>query len=136
MDNIAAADSTSETELIGTESPEPKWSFGKVTPRVEETEPVNQKGSNRIIITQCNTRRDLLPLQKHFANNGIETVIQPRNGKYFLVTKKESYENPRKFGTDGFIAKKKIIKVGADYQAPTGYKIFSGFSDAYGEKVK
>lgn len=95
------------------------------------------KGNNRIVITQYQTRRELAPVQRHFAANGIETDIEKRSGGFFLVTK-ETYDNPERAGTSGSIAKKKIIEVGAKYKAPKGYESFAPnlFSDAYGEKIR
>ena len=98
---------------------------------------VASKGDNRIVITQYLTDRDLKPVLDHFAAFGIETVIEPSAGRYFLVTK-QLYENPLKSGTDGSIALKRIKEVGAQYKAPQGYESFKPnlFSDAYGRKVK
>jgi len=103
----------------------------------QRTEPAKAKSDHRIVITQYNTRRDIEPVQKYFADNGIETMIEKRGGRFFLVTK-DTYENPQRQGTDGFAAKQKIIKAGAKYKAPKGYESFAPrlFSDAYGEKIK
>jgi hypothetical protein len=94
-------------------------------------------GDHRIVITQYNSRRDLEPVQKYFAANGIETIIEQRDNWFFLVTS-DTYENPQRSGTDGNAAKKKIIEIGAGYKAPQDYESFAPklFSDAYGEKVK
>jgi hypothetical protein len=54
---------------------------------------------------------------------------------YYLVTKKK-YENPQKQGTDGYLAKQRIIAVGAKYKAPPGRETFGvkSFETAYGRK--
>lgn len=92
-------------------------------------------GSNHIVIMQYHSRKDLEPAKKYFDENGIETEIEQRGSLYFLVTKKDTYNNPSKEGTDGFIAKEEIKKIGAGYEAPPGYERFV-FKDPYGEKVK
>jgi hypothetical protein len=108
----------------------------------EEPEPVTPKstGSNVIIIQQWGAREDLRPVQAHFAEYGIATEIVMENGNFFLQTKKNTYDNPRTSGTDGYKALQEIIRVGAKYkgQAPPNYETFAThfFSDAYGKKVK
>lgn len=99
-------------------------------------EPVRGSGGNRIVIKQHPERRHLEPVQRFFAENGIQTEILQRSSGYFLVTK-NTYNNPNRPGTDGFTAKKEIIEKGSRYKAPQGYESFAPtlFSDAYGEKV-
>jgi hypothetical protein len=94
-------------------------------------------GDNRIVLAQYHSSRDLEPVQKYFADNGIDLVIENRESGFFLVTK-NLYDNPAKAGTDGAAVKKKIADIGAGYKAPQGYESFAPklFSDAYGEKVK
>jgi hypothetical protein len=94
-------------------------------------------GDNRIVLAQYHSSRDLEPVQKYFADNGVELVIESRESGFFLVTK-NLYDNPAKAGTDGAAVKKKITDIGAGYKAPQGYESFAPklFSDAYGEKVK
>ncbi len=98
---------------------------------------IGPTGDNRIVLAQYHSSRDLEPVKSYFADNGIELVIENRDGRFFLVTK-DLYENPMKAGTDGAAIKKKITEVGAGYKAPQGYESFAPrlFSDAYGEKVK
>ncbi|MCX5634974.1 MAG: hypothetical protein NTW55_03910 [Planctomycetota bacterium] len=98
---------------------------------------IQSTGDNRIVLAQYHLSRDLEPIQKYFADNGIDTVIEKRESKFFLVTK-NLYDNPAKAGTDGAEIKKKITDIGAGYKAPQGYESFAPklFSDAYGEKVK
>ena len=89
------------------------------------------------MLAQYHSSRDLEPVQKYFADNGIDLVIENRESGFFLVTKNR-YDNPAKAGTDGAAVKKKIADIGAGYKAPQGYESFAPklFSDAYGEKVK
>jgi hypothetical protein len=101
----------------------------------EEAEPVQPKGNNNIVITEYPRRIDLVPVQKYFAQNGIATEIVKVDESYFLRTV-EKYENPGRLGTDGYEAKQRIIELGAEYKAPTGYETFGTkpFQDAYGRR--
>jgi len=101
----------------------------------EKTEPVKLKGNNRIVIQTYQLRADLEPVRQYFAQFGIETEIKKIGDWYYLVTKNK-YENPEKPGTDGYLAKQKIIEWGAKYKAPPGYETFGTkpFYDAYGMK--
>lgn len=100
---------------------------------------VASPGDHVIVLVQYQTQADLVPAQKHFAEYGIETEIVRENNWYFLITKNR-YENPQKFGTDGYKAKQKIIEAGAKYKgkAPEGYETFAPrfFRDAYGRKAR
>jgi hypothetical protein len=106
-------------------------------PAASRTVAVDSRRNHRIVIKQCRTRRDLEPVQKFFAAKGIETVIEKRGSRFFLVTK-DLFENTKKRETDGYTMKQKIVKVGAGYKAPQGYESFAPrlFSDAYGEKIR
>ncbi len=97
--------------------------------------PVKQQGDNRIVIQTYQLRADLEPVRQYFAQFGIETEIVKISDWYYLVTS-DKYENPEKPGTDGYLAKQKIIELGAKYEAPQGYETFGSkpFSDAYGKK--
>ncbi len=115
--------------------------------KVENTPPKPEKpvpvikpaGTNVIVLVEYSAMADLLPVQAHFAENGIETEIVGQNGRYFLQTK-QRYDNPATPGTDGYKAKQKIAEVGAKYKgkAPPGYETFAPryFSDAYGRKAE
>ncbi len=94
-----------------------------------------ESGSNHIVIMQYHSRTDLEPVKKYFDDNGIETEIEQRGDLYFLVTKKDTYNNPNKEGTDGFAAKEKIKQIGTGYEAPPGFQKFV-FKDPYGEKAR
>ncbi len=108
---------------------------------IEKPEPVTPKstGNNVIVVQEWGSRADLVPVQYHFADYDIDTEIVMENGRYFLQTK-NTYDNPRTSGTDGYKALQEIIRVGAKYkgQAPPNYETFAThfFSDAYGKKVK
>lgn len=93
------------------------------------------KGNNRIVITQYPQRTDLVPVQKYFAQKGIETEIVKIDDAYFLRTV-DKYETPGRFGTDGYYARQRIIECGAEYKAPQGYETFGSkpFQDAYGRR--
>ncbi|MGA1979505.1 MAG: hypothetical protein ABSG99_02920 [Sedimentisphaerales bacterium] len=104
-------------------------------PVVQKVEPVKPKGDNRIVIQTYQLRADLEPVKQYFAQFGIETEIIKVGDWYHLVTK-DKYENPGKPGTDGYLAKQKIIELGAKYKAPPGYEAFGSqpFRDAYGKR--
>jgi len=101
--------------------------------------PTMSTGNNVIVLVQYEARADLVPVQAHFAEYGIDTEIVMESGRYFLQTKNR-YDNPGTPGTDGYKIKQKIIEVGAKYKgkAPPTFETFAPnfFSDAYGKKVK
>lgn len=106
----------------------------------EEPQPVAARkpkstGDNKIVITQYQSRNDLVPVQKHFARAGIDTEILKLGDRYLLVSER-MFENPSKPGTLGNEVLNKIKKIGADYKAPPGYEPFgkTPFQDAYGMK--
>jgi len=104
------------------------------TERIKMIEPIRD---HVIVIQQNKARADLVPVQEYFAEYGIETQIENEGDWWFLVTK-DLYQNPEKEGTDGYNAKRQIIKLGAKYKAPEGYGTFAPhfFSDAYGKRVR
>ncbi len=95
-------------------------------------------GKNIIVIVEYKARADLVPVQAHFAEFGIETEIVTQGGRYFLITK-DRYDSFDKPGSDGYAARQKIIEAGAKYKgkAPQGYETFAPnfFKDAYGKKA-
>ena len=105
---------------------------------VKSTQPTST-GNNVIVLVQYEARADLVPVQAHFAEYGIDTEIMMESGRYFLQTKNR-YDNPGTPGTDGYKVKQKIIEVGAKYKgkAPPSFETFAPnfFSDAYGKKIK
>jgi hypothetical protein len=104
-------------------------------PVVQKVELAKPKGDNRIVIQSYQFMADLEPVKQYFAQFGIETEIIKIDAWYYLVTKNK-YENPGKPGTDGYLAKQKIVELGAKYKAPAGSESFGTqpFSDAYGKK--
>ncbi|MHC4069350.1 MAG: hypothetical protein ACYS18_06550 [Planctomycetota bacterium] len=93
-------------------------------------------GNNRIVIQTYQLRSHLEPVKQYFASFGVETEIKKIDDWYYLVTENK-YDNPEKPGTNGYFAKQRIIELGADYKAPTGYESFkrgdkTPFHDAFG----
>ena len=115
------------------QTPVPTEEIAPVSAFVENIEPAEPKGNNRIVIQTYQLRTHLEPVKQYFAEKGVETEIRRIGGIYYLVTEKR-YENPERQGTDGYIAKQEIIKLGAKYKAPQGYETFGSrpFHDAYG----
>jgi hypothetical protein len=150
---VEKADQESSAELATANMPEPASRVEYIPPNqgvppnedvprdVEEevVVPPKTKGNNVIILVQYGRYPDLVPVQEHFREHGIETEIDLRGGQYFLQTT-EKYDNPATYGSDGFEAKKEIIRVGALYKgkAPADLETFEKrlFSDAYGKKVE
>jgi len=124
-------DETRPVEVLRGESPGPQAA------KEMEAGPVNPTGTNVIVLVEFGRLADLGPVQAHFTEHGIDTVIVPEGGRYFLQTK-NLYDNPEKPGTDGYKVKQRIVEVGKTYKAPAGYETFAArlFSDAYGKKVK
>jgi len=113
-----------------TDTDEKMWVNG------EKTELAESKGNNRIVIQTYRLKAHLMPVQQYFAQFGIETEIIPIDNQWGLVTKAKYEENPERPGTDGYLAKQKIIELGAKYKAPQGYETFGAksFQTAYGMK--
>ena len=117
------------------ESAEEMSAAGKEPLNLEESAAEVQQGNNRIVIQTYQFRAALEPVKQYFAQFGIETEIRKIDDWYYLVTKNK-YENPKRVGTDGWLAKRKIIELGAKYKAPQGYESFGSrpFYDAFGKK--
>jgi hypothetical protein len=98
-------------------------------------------GKNRIVLKAFQVKSQLEPLKEYFDRMGVATEILERNGWYYLVTKNK-YQSIEKSGSDGYLAKQKIVEIGAGYKAPTGYETFrkaggsADFSDAFGMKFE
>jgi hypothetical protein len=92
-----------------------------------------QGGKNRIVIKVYQVRSHLEPVKEYFDKMGVATEIIERGSWYYLVTKNK-YDNPGKAGTDGYLARQKIVELGASYKAPVGFETFGPkpFSDAFG----
>ena len=105
-------------------------------PAKEEKTP-ESTGDHIIVIVQYGTKKDLEPVVKYFADNGIKTRIEDK-GDYYLLTTKNEYQSPQRQGTDGYAVLQRIKEVGKGYKAPSGYEPFGStpFQDAYGKKVK
>ncbi len=90
-------------------------------------------GRNRIVLKIYQVRSHLEPAKEYFDKIGVATEIIEKGSWYYLVTKNK-YDNPEKAGTDGYLAKQKIIELGAGYKAPVGFETFGPkpFSDAFG----
>jgi hypothetical protein len=90
-------------------------------------------GRNRIVLKIYQVRSHLEPAKEYFDKMGIATEIIEKNNWYYLVTKNK-YDNPEKAGTDGYLARQKIIEIGSGYKAPVGFESFGPkpFSDAFG----
>ena len=90
-------------------------------------------GRNRIVLKIYQVRSHLEPAKEYFDKMGVATEIIEKNNWYYLVTKNK-YDNPEKAGTDGYLAKQKIVEIGAGYKAPVGFESFGPkpFSDAFG----
>jgi hypothetical protein len=99
----------------------------------QQAKPAEPVGNNRIVIQTYQLRAHLAPVQEYFARFGIETQIARIGDWYYLMTV-EKYDNPDRPGTDGYVAKQRIIELGAEYKAPTGFESFAPnlFKDAYG----
>ena len=123
------------TAVVAPQKAAPAGEKTPVPPFIQKVEPVKPKGDNRIVIQSYQFRADLEPVKQYFAQFGIETEIIKISDWYYLVTK-DKYENPAKPGTDGYLAKRKIIELGAKYKAPPGSEAFGSqpFRDAYGKK--
>ena len=90
-------------------------------------------GKNRIVIKVYQVRSHLEPAKEYFDKLGVATEIIEKNNWYYLVTKNK-YDNPGRAGTDGYLARQKIVEIGSGYKAPVGFESFGPkpFSDAFG----
>jgi hypothetical protein len=120
--------------------PAPAAAVAKTGPEQVATNPSTgsaQGGRNRIVIQMYQVRKHLEPVKEYFDKLGVATEIIEKNNWYYLVTK-NGYDNPDKAGTDGYLAKQKIVELGAGYKAPAGYETFGPkpFNDAFGMKFE
>jgi hypothetical protein len=90
-------------------------------------------GKNRIVLKIYQVRSHLEPAKEFFDKMGVATEIIQKGNWYYLVTKNK-YDKPDRPGTDGYLARQKIIELGAGYKAPVGFETFGPkpFSDAFG----
>ncbi len=108
----------------------------RISPATEEAESAGPAGNNRIVIQTHQVMTQLMPVKNYFDQLGIGTEIRQVGGRYCLITKAK-YQNTEIEGSDGYLAKQRIIELGADYKAPPGYEPFGAksFASAYGMKV-
>jgi hypothetical protein len=106
-------------------------------PPAEEEKLLRPVGNHVIVIATYKQSEDLVPVKEYFDKNGIRTDIEERGAYYFLVTK-DKFQSPKKEGTDGYSALRRIKAIGAEYKAPTGYETFAPnlFQDVYGMKIR
>ena len=133
---FTGSEETASTGPVLEETSEPVESE-TATAKIQEQSPLVSGGDNVIVVATYRNRNDLEPVQEYFARNGVETEIWLRNNYFYLVTK-QRFESTERRGTDGYLVKQKIKKIGADYKAPSGYESFRPnlFQDAYGMKVE
>jgi hypothetical protein len=107
------------------------------TGRQVSSPPAGQTGRNRIVIQMYQVRSHLEPVKEYFEKLGVATEIIVKDNWYYLVTKNR-YDNVDKAGSEGFIAKQKIIELGAGYKAPAGFETFGPkpFNDAFGMRFE
>ncbi len=88
-------------------------------------------------IQMYQVRSHLEPAKEYFDKLGVATEIIEKDKWFYLVTKNR-YENVDKAGTDGYLARQKIMELGAGYKAPAGYESFGPrpFSTAFGMKFE
>jgi len=136
------ADMTAVPDGIEVPRPGPGEAVGQPQP-LPPAAPAADTGDHVIVLVEYARRADLVPVQRHFAEYGVETEIVPKSdGGYYLWTKSR-YGNPERPGTDGYVeirkAKQRIVRIGALYKgrAPENYETFAPhyFSDAYGMKT-
>jgi hypothetical protein len=111
---------------------EPAKQVGSVS---QPAQSQGQPGKNRIVIQTYQVRTHLEPAKEYFDKLGVTTEILQKDNWYYLVTKNR-YDNIDKPGTNGYMARQKIVELGAGYKAPPGYEAFGPkpFSTAFGMK--
>ena len=118
---------------------EPQGESESAAVRVEtdEEDVLLPAGDNAIVIATVKEAGDLIPVQKHFAANGVKTEIVQKEAYYLLITK-DRFGNPKRHGSDGYKALQLIKKIGLDYKVPDGGQNFGPepFQDAYGMKMR
>ena len=113
--------------------PEVKKPVADPVMNVTDAPPTVMAGDHVVVLAHYISKGELEQVEAHFAENGVETVIQ-KNGAYYVLVTKNRYNNPNNKGTDGYAAIQMLKQVGAKYKAPPGYKGFT-FNDIYGDKV-
>ena len=104
---------------------------------VDQAQVLAPIGDHTIVIMTYSRKKDLEPAKDFFAENGIETRIEKRGDYFFLLTVNR-FMSPKRNGTDGYYALRKIKQIGAEYKAPPDFETFGEkpFQDAYGMKIR
>ncbi len=108
----------------------------KIPPNGEKSESAKSKGNYRIVIQTYRLKAHLVPVQEYFGQFDIETEIRKKIDNWYYLVTTEKYQSTERAGTDGYLAKQRIIELGAEYKAPQGYETFGAksFETAYGMK--
>ncbi|MFA6186393.1 MAG: hypothetical protein WC770_04155 [Phycisphaerae bacterium] len=114
----------------------------KPTPQPQAAPPkvVEPMGDNVLVIASHKADTDLKPVKQYFAKFGIATEIikDKRSSRYLLVTENR-FNDTEKPGTDGYVMKRKIMSIGANYKPSieSGFASFGPkpFQDVYGMKL-
>lgn len=104
---------------------------------IDQTQVLAPVGDHTIVIMTYSKKKDLAPAKAFFDKKGVETKIEKRGDYYFLLTANR-FMSPKREGTDGYYALRKIKQIGAEYQAPPDFETFgeTPFQDAYGMKIR
>ncbi len=104
---------------------------------VDQAQVLAPIGDHTIVIMTYSRRADLEPAKDFFEEKGIETRIEKRGDYFFLLTA-DRFMSPKRSGTDGYYALRKIKQIGAEYKAPPDFETFGErpFQDAYGMKIR
>jgi hypothetical protein len=110
---------------------------GKTKELVDQAQVLAPVGDHTIVIMTYSRKKDLVPAKDFFAERGLETRIEKRGDYFFLLTANR-FMSPKRTGTDGYDALRKIKQIGAEYKAPPDFETFGEkpFQDAYGMKIR
>jgi hypothetical protein len=123
---------TKPAEMVVKPTPQPQAAPPKV---------VEPMGDNVIVIASHRVNTDLKPVEQYFAKFGIATEIikDKKSSRYLLVTQNR-FNDVEKPGTDGYLMKRKIMSIGANYKPSieSGFASFGPkpFQDVYGMKLE
>ena len=108
----------------------------KMSANGKKGESAESKGNYRIVIQTYRLKAHLVPVQEYFGQFDIETEIRKKIDNWYYLVTTEKYQSTERAGTDGYLAKQRIIELGAEYKAPQGYETFGAksFETAYGMK--
>ncbi len=104
---------------------------------VDQAQVLAPIGDHTIVIMTYSRKKDLEPVKDFFEEKGIEARIEKRGDYFFLLTVNR-FMSPKRSGTDGYYALRKIKQIGAEYKAPPDFETFGEkpFQDAYGMKIR